>query len=156
EEKTTPPEEKHTPPGGKEEQGKTPTGGTLGSSASSPLGPVPPQSGALAFSARTVPALRGPQGCVRGRFTVSMHSTGVRSVTFYLDGHKLKTLTARNARRGLLAITIDATRLKLGAHRVLAKITMAPAASAAKSVRASRTLTVVRCGSSILTPKFTG
>jgi hypothetical protein len=138
---------------------KVPTGGTLASSASSPL-PSPltpaPQSGVLAFSARTVPGLRGPGGCMRGRFAASLRATGVKSVTFYMDGHKLKTLGSSNARKGQLTITIDASRLKVGAHRLLAKITMAPTASAASAVHASRSLTFVRCASAVLTPKFTG
>jgi hypothetical protein len=153
---TTPPEEKKSPPG---ETKTSPTSGTLAASSSSPL-PSPltptPQSGVLAFTARTVPALRGPGGCMRGRFTASLRSTGVKSVTFYLDGHKLKTLTSRNAHKGQLTITIDASKLRVGAHKLLAKITMLPAASAAKSARASRSLTFVRCASAVLTPKFTG
>jgi hypothetical protein len=163
EEKTTPPEEKPTPPEEKKassgEKATSPSSGTLASSSSSPL-PSPltpaPQSGVLPFSARTVPGLKGPQGCVRGSFAASVRSVGVKSVTFYLDGHKLKTLTARNAHKGRLTITIDASKLKVGAHRLLAKITMLPTASIAKSVQASRRMTVVRCSSAVLTPKFTG
>jgi hypothetical protein len=156
EEKITPTEDKKSSPG---ENKVSPSSGTLAASSTSPL-PSPltpvPQSGVLAFAARTVPALRGPGGCMRGRFAASLRSTGVRSVTFYMDGHKLKTLTARNARKGQLTITVDASKLRVGAHKLLAKITMLPSASAAKSGHASRALTFVRCRSATIDPKFTG
>ena len=50
---------------------------------------------------------------MRGRFTASVKSTGVTSVVFYLDGHKLRTLTAsRNSRKGLLSVRIDPAKLR--------------------------------------------
>jgi hypothetical protein len=161
EEKTTP-EEKQNPPGetGKTSSGTTnPAGGTLAANVSSPLRypfALGPQSGVLAFAARAVPALRGPGGCMRGRFAASLRSIGVKSVTFYLDGHKLKTLGSANARKGQLTITLDASRLKVGPHRLLARITMIPAASVAKAAHASRALTFVRCRPAAVDPKFTG
>jgi hypothetical protein len=137
-------------------------GGSGGSSSSTPGGGVlsstvtqPPTSGVLAAALASVPRLRAPQGCVRTRFRVSIKSAGVHSVTFYLDGHKLKTLTYKNAHSGLLSLQIDPSKWKVGVHRVLAKITMtAPGATKAKT--ASRTARVVRCRPAVLTPKFTG
>jgi hypothetical protein len=114
-----------------------------------------PAAGVLGFAAVGVPTLSGPQGCVRSSFHVSIKATGVQSVTYYLDGHKLKTLTAKNAHKGRLSIVIDPAKLKLGPHRLVAKITMAPTASA-KARQASRTITVLRCRSAVGTPKFTG
>lgn len=129
----------------------TPSSGTLPFSSAQP-----PRSGVLAFSSTTVPRLQGPQGCVRGKFHASVKSAGVASVSFYLDGHKLRRMTAHSARRGLLSITIDPTRLNLGPHRLLARITMVKSPTASRAVSASRTMTVLRCASAAITPKFTG
>ncbi|HYM46505.1 MAG TPA: hypothetical protein VES65_10170 [Solirubrobacteraceae bacterium] len=131
----------------------SPTSSSQSSTSSSAQSP---KSGVLAFSAVTVPALKGPQGCVRGSFRASVKSAGVGSVTFYLDGHKLKTLTARNAHNGLLTVAINPAKLGVGAHRLVAKITMARIASSTKPAHASRAITVLRCRSAALTPKFTG
>ncbi|HEY1835053.1 MAG TPA: hypothetical protein VGG08_11490 [Solirubrobacteraceae bacterium] len=114
------------------------------------------KTGVLGFSSATVPALKGPRGCVRGRFHASVKSTGVASVTFYVDGKKLKTLTSRNAHGGLLTVLIDPRRMKVGPHRVSAKITMKASSSTAKAARATRALTVVHCASAVVTPHFTG
>ncbi len=126
-----------------------------GSSSGLPSGvPGSSQGGVLAFKA-SVPTLNGPQGCVRSRFHVSIKSAGVASVTFYLDGHKLKTLTAKNAHKGLLTIEINPAKLKVGAHKLVAKITMAATASK-KATVAKRTVTILRCHGAAVTPKFTG
>jgi hypothetical protein len=129
----------------------TPSSGTLPFSSAQP-----PRSGVLAFSSTTVPRLQGPQGCVRGKFHASVRAAGVGSVSFYLDGRKLRRMTAHSARRGLLSITIDPTRLKVGPHRLLARITMVKAPAASRAVTASRSMTVLRCASAAITPKFTG
>jgi uncharacterized repeat protein (TIGR01451 family) len=115
-----------------------------------------PQSGVLAFSSASVPALHGPQGCVRGAFTASIRSAGVNTVIFYLDGHKLKRLTYHNAHNGLLSVRIDGSKLKIGAHKVMAKITMKQSSPTATAAKASRALMIVRCKSAVLTPRFTG
>jgi hypothetical protein len=114
-----------------------------------------PGSGVLAFKSAAVPTLRGPQGCVRGSFRVSMRSAGVASVTFYLDGRKLKTLTAKNAHKGELTILIDPAKLSVGVHRLAAKITTSRTA-ATQAAHASRAVTVLRCRSAVQTPKFAG
>jgi hypothetical protein len=114
------------------------------------------KTGVLAYSAARVPSLKGPQGCVRSSFHVSIASAGVASVIFYLDGHKLRRLTAHSAHGGLLTVTIDGARLKLGKHHVVAKITMVKASASAKAVLTTRSLTLLRCHSDVVTPKFTG
>jgi uncharacterized repeat protein (TIGR01451 family) len=141
-------------------QNKTPepaTGSPSGSPSSGVLSSTVEQSksGVLPFSSGTIPALRGPEGCVRASFHVSIKSAGVASVTFYLDGHRLKTLTAKNAHKGLLTITIDAARLTVGAHKLLARITTTHTAST-KAKQGSRSIMVLRCRSAVVTPKFTG
>jgi hypothetical protein len=109
--------------------------------------PQPPaKSGVLGFSTTSVPALKGPTACVRGSsFHVSVRSAGVASITFYLDGHKLRTLSAKNARKGLLTIAVSRSRLRAGANKLSARITMAKTAKEAKAVQATRTLTIRSC-----------
>jgi hypothetical protein len=104
-----------------------------------------PRSGVLGFSSASVPSLRGPQGCVRSSFHASVASAGVASVTFYLDGHRLRRLTAHSARGGRLTVTVNPAKLRVGAHRLLAKITMVKASG--KAVLASRSITILRCHS---------
>ncbi len=130
--------------------GNTPSSGTVLSSTVNQA-----QSGVLAFASATAPALKGPQGCVRSSFQVSINAAGVASVTFYLDGRKLRTLTAKNAHKGRLTIELNPAKLKVGAHRLTAKITMVLPAST-KATVTSRSVTVLRCRSAVLTPKFTG
>lgn len=131
----------------------TPSSGVLGTAST---GSGTPKSGVLGFSSATVPALKGPQGCVRSAFTASIRSAGVSSVVFYLDARRLSRLTSKNAHKGLLSIKIDPSRLKVGAHHVTAKITMRQSSPTAKAARATRALTVIRCHTAVLTPHFTG
>ncbi len=134
------------------------SGNALGTqSASSGTGSsTGPSTGVLSFVQTTPPSLRGPQGCVRHTFRASLKSKGVAAVAFYLDGHRLRSMSARSARHGVFTISIDISRLRVGAHRLVAKILMAKAASAGKQVRASRSLTFVHCASAAVRPKFTG
>lgn len=154
---TAPKEEPTTPPG----PTTPPSSGQLGFT-STPAGSsgssstTTSKSGVLAFKASSIPSLSVPRGCVRASFRVSIKAAGVRSVSFYMDGRKLGTLSSRNARKGRLTLLIDPTRLSIGAHRLTAKITMAPAARTAKATRATRSSTVLRCRSAVLTPRFTG
>jgi hypothetical protein len=146
-----------SPPTG---QAHEPTTGGPKTSPSSPgsSGVLPStisQSGVLAFSSATIPALKGPEGCVRASFHVSIKSAGVASVTFYMDGHKLKTLTAKNAHKGLLTIQISVAKLTLGSHKLVAKITTTHTAST-KAKQGSRSIMVLRCRSAVVTPRFTG
>ncbi len=132
----------------------TPKSGVLGTSGASSTSSS--KSGVLGFASATVPSLRGPQGCVRSSVTASVKSAGVKSVVFYIDGHKLRTLTASAARKGLISIRIDVSKMKVGPHRVKATITMKPVSAGGKASKASRSLTVVRCHSAVVTPHFTG
>ncbi|HXD55366.1 MAG TPA: hypothetical protein VN618_11475 [Solirubrobacteraceae bacterium] len=113
--------------------------------SSAPPAAASPKSGVLGFSSSAVPSLRGPAKCVRGPFTVSVKSAGVASVIFYLDGHKLARRTAHSAKGGLISIRVSGARLKAGAHRLTASITMVPGSPTAKAVVASRARTVRRC-----------
>jgi uncharacterized repeat protein (TIGR01451 family) len=151
----TPPGGPSTPPG----TSTTVTGNAVAGTqfAGSGIGAsIGPSTGVLSFVQTTPPSLRGAQGCVRNTFKASLKAKGVSSVAFYLDGHRLRTMSARSARRGLLTITIDTSRLRVGGHRLVAKIMMARVASSSRQVRASRSLTFVRCASAAVRPKFTG
>jgi uncharacterized repeat protein (TIGR01451 family) len=132
----------------------TPKSGVLGTSGASSTSTS--KSGVLGFASATVPSLRGPQGCVRSGFTASVKSAGVKSVVFYLDGHRLRTMGPANSHKGLISLYIPVSKLNVGAHRVKAAITMKPVSSGGKASKASRSLTVVRCHSAVVTPRFTG
>jgi hypothetical protein len=120
-------------------------------------GPPTPlaDSGVLGFTAAGVTSSNAPQGCVRSSLRVNIRSAGVASVTFYLDGRRLKTLTWRNARKGLLTLEINSAKLKVGAHKLVIRITMAHGASK-KATVASRTVRILRCHSAVVNPNFTG
>lgn len=117
---------------------------TSSKTTTTPTSSATPKSGLLGYSSPTVPALAGPRACVRGAFHVSVKAAGVRSVTFYLDGHKLRTLTSKDARGGRLTISINPARLSMRRHTLLARLALAPTATSA-SARASRTLVISRC-----------
>ncbi len=140
---------------GGEKTTPTPKQEVLGNTTTSPPASTG-KSGVLGFASATVPALHGPQGCVRSAFTASVRSSGVQSVTFYLDGHKLKTLTYRSAHKGLLSIKVEGSKLKVGVHRLMAKVTMKQSSPSAKAAKATRSLMFVRCKSATVTPRFTG
>jgi hypothetical protein len=76
--------------------------------------------------------LKGATGPKRHKFTVKISSKGIKSVTFYLDGRKIKTLPASAAKRtakkhaaakraaakNFFTITVDPAKLKFGPHTV--------------------------------------
>jgi hypothetical protein len=136
--------------------GPGPSSGVLALTGSASLAGPTPKSGVLASKTTAIPSLNGPHGCVRSSFKASVKSAGVSSVGFYMDRRKLKSMTSRSARNGHLTITIDPARLSVGPHKLLAKITMTPTSAGAKARHATRSMTVLRCSSAVLTPRFTG
>ncbi len=94
--------------------------------------------------------LSGVIGRVRNTFSAHLTSLGVKSVTFYLDGRKLETMT--KPRHGRFSITIDARALSYGAHRLLAKAT----SKNHNCARASRSGTFVHVKAAATIPVFTG
>ena len=130
-------------------------GGSSSNGAIGVLGTVGSSSPSLATSA-TAPGLDGrPHACVRSSFVVSIKSSHVRRASFYLDGHKLRTLTSKNARKGRLAVHVSVARLKVGVHRVTVKITMSPLTASAKAITATRSLSFARCAANV-GPRFAG
>lgn len=94
--------------------------------------------------------LTGAIGKVRNSFSAHLTGLGVKSVTFYLDGRKLATVTKPS--HGRFSITINATRLAYGAHRLVAKATLKNRGCA----RISRAGTFVRVKAAAVLPVFTG
>jgi hypothetical protein len=95
--------------------------------------------------------LRGLSAKVRTRVSVHVTALGVKSVTFYLDGRKVKTVTkAKNQR---YSVKIDARKLGYGRHRLQVKVKMRNAtcatAAAAKGFVKVKAATIRR-------PQFTG
>jgi hypothetical protein len=70
------------------------------------------------------PVLRGASGPKRGTFTLQISSLGIKQITFYLDGRKLKTLQHSQAKGGKFTIKIDPRKLSYGAHKVSIKTLM--------------------------------
>ena len=131
----------------------TPPGGT-------PIGPV--QSSVVANVPTPAPA-QGVQACTISKtslhtvglsgshaFTAVVRGQGIIAVTFYLDGKKVRTLTAPNASGGY-QIKVDPKSTRIGTHRLVAKVTVAcgPAQQAGVSFRHARPHRLV-------TPHFTG
>jgi hypothetical protein len=85
-------------------------------------------------------------GCVTGRFTASVRGTQVATITFYVDGHKVKTVKGSAG-----SLNVIASKYKIGVHRITAVVTFT-----ASSYTAPRTLksTFFRCAPP--KPAFTG
>ncbi len=81
---------------------------------------LPPGGGSLPRCERegSPPVLRGASGPRSGPFTLQMSSQGIKRITFYLDGRKLKTLAQSQAKAGKFTITIDPRKLSYGPHKV--------------------------------------
>jgi hypothetical protein len=124
-------------------------------STSSGTSTTTPSGGVLPFAGEA-PSLSGPRACVRRGFAASIRAAGVKSVSFYLDGHRLTTLTAKNARHGALTVFVSLARLGTHAHKLLAKITMTPKTASTKPSHVTRSLRVARCSSASTTPRFAG
>ena len=51
--------------------------------------------------------LRGVAGSKRKPFTAEISALGIKELTFYVDGRKIKALTAANAKNGVFSVKID-------------------------------------------------
>jgi hypothetical protein len=107
--------------------------------------------------ARVVPGnakMMGPRVCTRSN-AVAATVTGKRivKVTFYVDGHKVKTLTKPNAKGGAWKLPINIRKVGFGSHRLIAKVQFAK--SSGTKARTLR-LSFSRCASAAAQPKFTG
>ncbi len=75
--------------------------------------------------------LRGVSGSKSKPFTAHISALGIKELTFYVDGRKIKTLKAANAKNGVFSVKIDPRKLRYGAHKVSVKAVMTDAACAA-------------------------
>jgi hypothetical protein len=130
-----------TPPPGTTPPGTVPPGTTPTPAVSSA------GNGKKAFhsSARLV----APKSCVSRRFTVVVRGGRVRSVTFFVNGHRLRRLSARGGQRRF-SVTM---RRPVTFMRVVARVRFA-----GNTTPATRTLraTIRRCARQNVRPQFTG
>jgi hypothetical protein len=95
--------------------------------------------------------LAGPTGCVARTFSARVRGTKIARVVFVLDGKVIRTL--KKPTRGVYGIRINPAHMRVGVHRLQAKITFL-----ASSRTHSRTLKLSfqRCGKRLIAPRFTG
>jgi len=122
-----------------------------GTSAAPTSKPGTPGGGVLAVCEVSRPVLHGLSGSERGPFTVSVSSNGIKQITFYLDGHKLKTLTPSQAKHGAFRLKINAHRLRAGLHRISFRTVMSNSVCA--ETASSRPFVRPK---SFVSPSFTG
>jgi hypothetical protein len=96
--------------------------------------------------------LVGAGGSKRRPFIVRIQSLGIKQITFYVDGHKLKTLSASQAKGGFFSVTIDPRKYGYGGHTVSVKTVMVDAACP----NLARAAVFVRPHPPVVVPKFTG
>jgi hypothetical protein len=96
--------------------------------------------------------LRGASGAKRTPFKVSISSLGIKEITFFVNGRKLKRLGAAQAVKGQFVVTIDPRKYGYGAHRVSVTAVMSDAACA----NIARSGVFLRPRPATIKPKFTG
>ena len=96
--------------------------------------------------------LRGVAGAKKKPFTAEISALGIKELTFYVDGRKIKTLTAADAKNGLFSVKIDPRKLRYGGHKVAVKAVMTEAVCAPLA----RTAAFVRPHPPKVKPHFTG
>jgi hypothetical protein len=97
--------------------------------------------------------LRAPQGCVTGDHTTTAAVTGddIDSVTFWLDGDRIKTATRPND-AGRYSWTVKCKHLSAGAHRARAVVTFELGSSPGRRTLRFQLTRAQGSGS----PRFTG
>jgi hypothetical protein len=99
-----------------------------------PTGGVEGEKAKCAAFAGTV-VLKGAAGPKRHKFTVKVSARGIKTITFYLDGRKVKTLNAP-AHGKDFSIKINPRKLKSGSHKISATAVLAsPACGTLKLAR---------------------
>jgi hypothetical protein len=83
----------------------------------------------------------GPGVCIARATPVYITGRQIEKATFYVDGHKVKTLTHPNS-AGRWGITVSAKTLRFGAHHVKIVVSFVPSSQTKpKTVR----IALVRC-----------
>ena len=150
----TPEECNPTPPPGDTPPADTPPATTP--PATTPPADTPPSSTPPATGGEVLPvsivsgraALRGPSGCVKQAFRARVTGRSIRSVTFHVDGKRVKRVTSGSA-----ALRVNPNRYGFGRHRIVAVVRFT-----AESGTATRRLplTFARCARQQVQPQFTG
>jgi len=135
----TPPVNPPVTPPGDTPPGVTPPGTTPPSGS----GEVLPEE---ALSGRAV--LRGPSGCSKTAFTARVSGRSIASVTFSIDGRKVKTVG-----KGAFTLKIQPKKFGVGRHQLIAVVKFTK-----RSGTANRRLplTFRRCAQGVVAPRFTG
>jgi hypothetical protein len=95
--------------------------------------------------------LHATQGCVSGdRARAAVTGDNIDTVAFFLDGERVKTVTHANA-EGRYAISMNCSRLRVGAHRARAVVTFTEGSSPSQQTLRFQ-ITRSRQG----TPRFAG
>jgi hypothetical protein len=110
------------------------------------------QGAVLAKCEASPPVVRGATGPKRGSFTIRVSAPGVKQITFYIDGRKLKTLHSSSAHPGRFTLKVNARKLSHGAHRLSYTAVM----ENVNCARAAGSRVFVRPFSARVKPRFTG
>jgi hypothetical protein len=94
--------------------------------------------------------LRATGTCAHGRAGASVRGTEIASVTFSVDGRRVRTVTAPDD-HGRFAFSMSCTAMRTGIHRGRALVTFRPGATAAHRSIAFRFARLPR-----VRPQFTG
>jgi len=95
--------------------------------------------------------LEGAAGPKRNAFTVSISAGEIQTITFYLDGHRLRTLHESQAKKGRFQLTVKVARLAVGKHTVTVTTVLRNPAC-----KVTRTAVFVKPSSGRQRPPFTG
>jgi hypothetical protein len=128
-------------PGGSTPGGSRPGGSTPGASGSIPGG------AAASGTAR----LSGPDRPVRGPFSVTVTGRAIKSVVFYIDGRRVKTVHAKPGRKKF-KLTINPRTQSRRMHRVTARVTFSTSRTPSRVLR----LRYRRPPAAPPPPRFTG
>jgi hypothetical protein len=94
--------------------------------------------------------MRGPSGCVKQAFRARVRGRSIASVTFFVDGRKVKTIRGE---RAVYAIKVRPGRFGFGRHKIVARVQFT---AASKTAARRLPLTFRRCAQGAVAPRFTG
>ena len=97
--------------------------------------------------------LRGPSGCVKGPFKATVRGSRIARVTFFVDGKRVKRITAPNGEGSRFTISINPRGRSFGVHRVTARVEFA---AASQTQTRTLALSFQRCKKQVVNPRFTG
>jgi hypothetical protein len=102
--------------------------------------------------ARGTAALRGPRACPTTRSVkASVSGRQIRRVTFFVRGHKVKTVTKADS-NGRFTLTLRTASLRRGANSVTARVEFT---AASQTRTRNLRITITRCAQAVR-PQFTG